>query len=281
MASADRLIRANVRRYARRAHSYERLHGEIFNAIEQSRLRSGLSDALGAVQPAGEAPHALDMGCGSGNLTAHLLDLGARVTAADVSPAFLRLVREQFGDRVSTHRLNGRDLSEFGDGSFDVVAAYSVLHHIPDYLVAVREACRVIRPGGVLMIDHEAAPASWTSPALAEFRDAVVAHERAQPRSLRRFVDPARYRELASHAHVQLRRRFGDPRYEPEGDIHVWPDDHIEWDDIERVVTGAGFEVLRADDYLIYRRGVPEELWARYRDRGAVDARLFVARRPG
>ena len=36
----------------------------------------------------------------------------------------------------------------FPDGSFDVVAFSSVLHHIPDFTPAVREAYRVLRPGG-------------------------------------------------------------------------------------------------------------------------------------
>ena len=184
--AADSLIAANVRGYRRTARRYERLHGEIFNAHEQARLREALADALAAVTPQadGAPPRVLDFGCGSGNVTQHLLELGATVLAADVSPAFLTLVRRRFaGQPVDTFELNGRDLSGLPDASVDAAVSYSVLHHIPDYLHAIRELCRVVRPGGVLLIDHEAAPAEWAGDAqLAELRARVLEHERAKPK---------------------------------------------------------------------------------------------------
>jgi SAM-dependent methyltransferase len=278
----DRLIEANVRRYRRRTRRYEALHGEIFNPVEQERLRDALEDALGRLDPVpAGAPRALDLGCGSGNLTSHLLDLGAHVTAADVSPDFLALVSARFADtqRLETHRLDGRSLDGIASGAYDLVATYSVLHHVPDYLATVREACRVIRPGGVLYIDHEASPNVWgDDPVLARFREEVLATEHARPRSLRRFLDPGHYPPFIRHHHVQLRRRLGDPRYEPEGDIHVWPDDHVEWDRVEGTVRQAGFEVLRSEDYLLYRSGTPPELYERYRGETS-DSRVLVARR--
>jgi hypothetical protein len=58
----------------------------------------------------------------------------------------------------------------------------------------------------------------------------------------------------------------------------VWPDDHIEWDELLEAVKGAGCEILAVEDYLLYRRGVPMELYERYRSRTA-DVRLLLARR--
>ena len=62
---------------------------------------------------------ALDFGCGSGNLTGHLLKCGAVVTAADVTPRFLDLVRKRHpADRLRTFRLNGIDLDGLDDAVF-------------------------------------------------------------------------------------------------------------------------------------------------------------------
>lgn len=279
---ADRLVAANVRGYRRTARRYERLHGEIFNEREQARLHGALRRLLAEAGARADErpPRVLDFGCGSGNVTQHLLELGATVVAADVSPAFLKLVRSRFAGRpVDTFELNGRDLGGLADASVDAAVSYSVLHHIPDYLHAVRELCRVVCRGGVVLIDHEAAPREYEGdPALVEFRARVTEHERAQPKRLARFVDPWHYRTLARHHLTQLRRRFGDPRYWPEGDIHIWPDDHIEWDEIERVMRESGCEPIASEDYLLHREGTPDVLYERY-SRLTADVRMLLARR--
>jgi SAM-dependent methyltransferase len=278
---ADRQVAANVRGYRRAAPRYERLHGEIFNAREQARLRGALEQMLADLDSSGERPpRVLDFGCGSGNVTQHLLELGATVLAADLSPDFLALVRRRFdGCLLETLQLNGRDLDGLADAAVDAAVSYSVLHHIPDYLHAVRELCRVVRPGGVLQIDHEAAPNEYADDAvLAEFRGRVYEHELARPKRASRFLDPWHYRTLGRHYLMQLRRRFGNPRHWPEGDIHVWPDDHIEWDAIERVLREERYQVVASEDYLLYREGTAEELYEHYRHLTA-DVRMVRARR--
>lgn len=272
------LIAANIRRYRFQARSYARRHDEIFNSVESHRLRTGLGRALALTTTDG-SPHVLDFGCGSGNVTEQLVTLGARVTAADVSPEFLRMIRHRFPDEstVSTLSLNGRDLAEVPDRSFDMVTSYSVLHHVPDYLFAVAELCRVIRPGGVLYIDHEAAPSVWAGDQqLESYRAAISEHELA---SRRRFVDPAYVRRRIRGLLRQVRRRLlRDPRYWEEGDLHVWPDDHIEWDRVRRAVGEAGLTVVEETDYLVRRARVPAGIHDRYRDL-TCDTRLLIARR--
>jgi SAM-dependent methyltransferase len=280
MATDERKhIRRNVRAYRRRARHYERRHGEIFNPVEQERLRQAVARALVDVQTGAERPRVLDFGCGSGNLTGHLLALGAEVVAADVSEQFLALVEDLHGSGpISSFLLNGSDLGGLADESFDLVAAYSVLHHIPDYLSAVDEMARVTRPGGVVYVDHEANEEYWSDhPEYARFQEQVEEARRSRPKRLRRFLDPWHYREIADGYHVRLRRRF-NPRYWPEADIHVWPDDHIEWSPIESRLKAQGFDVLQREDYLLYRDWYPLELWATYRER-VTDTRTLVARR--
>lgn len=261
-------VRRNIAVHDRISRDYEKTHGEIFNEREQSRLHELLRRAIDQIRTGRSPIHALDMGCGSGNLTAHLLDLGAEVTAADVSTGFLRLVEQRYSGRaLKTHQLNGRDMSELPDESFDLVATYSVLHHIPDYLAACREMARVCRRGGVIVIDHEASPNVWG-------RDGTLEQFRAEGSRFdwRKYLTPANYLH-------RLRRVF-DPKYSNEGDIHVWPDDHIEWDRIIDALRQSGCEPVIEEDYLLCRRLYRLEAHDRFKDRCA-DTRVMVFRRLG
>jgi SAM-dependent methyltransferase len=274
---AESLIERSVRRY-RRGHSrYEMRHPEIFNAVEQARLRVSLERACAEIP----GRRALDFGCGSGNVTAHLVELGMEVTAADLSPEFLSTVEERFG--VVTLRLNGRDLAGVPDGSFDLVAAYSVLHHIPDYLAAVRELARVTAPGGLVYLDHEANDGFWAPDGCAhhlrvewqEHRLAAPGFWNPERRRWQRYLMPSKYA-------LGVRLVF-DPDYlfGSEGDIHVWAEDRIEWDRVIEALEGAGCEVAWREDYLNYNPEYPNDIYEAYRDRGCSDMTALAARHAG
>lgn len=263
----QRQIARNVRIHDRVAARYEKDHDEIFNPVEQDRLRSALTRARDALRTDSTRPTALDFGCGSGNLTQHLLALGFKVVSADVSPAFLEMIeRRHAGQPVSTWLMDGKSLSGLENGAFDFVATYSVLHHVPDYLAAVAEMGRVARPGGVVYIDHEQCPSYWDStPVYGEF----VRH--ASRFDWRKFLVPHNY-------YGKLRRMLVDPHYSNEGDIHVWPDDHIEWGEVEAVLQRHGFEPIFAEDYLLCRGRYRPEVYEAYRSRCA-DMRVLAMRK--
>jgi ubiquinone/menaquinone biosynthesis C-methylase UbiE len=256
----------------RTASRYDRVHGDIFNDTEQQRLRQALTSAIEAVQTGSGTLRALDYGSGSGNVVRHLLALGLRTTATDVTEAFLKILDEKFAgeDRLDTRRINGADLAEFDSGTYDLVTTYSVLHHVPDYLAIIREMCRVLKPGGILYIDHEVNENYYQRPpAYREFL------RRAKPR-----CDWRRYGRLITdpRGYIHILRRLFNPRYKREGDIHVWPDDHIEWDRIEAVVMEAGLDVVHQEDYLLCRNIYAPEVYEAYKDR-CTDERLLVARK--
>jgi ubiquinone/menaquinone biosynthesis C-methylase UbiE len=95
---------------------------------------------------------ALDIGCGTGQLVSHLATQFASVVGADYSSGMLREARRlNSGARgVSLVSMDAEKLG-FGDSTFDFVVAASLLHHVrPE--IALREAARVLRPGGRLFI---------------------------------------------------------------------------------------------------------------------------------
>jgi SAM-dependent methyltransferase len=241
------------------------------------------------VRTGADPPRVLDLGCGSGNLTRRLLECGARVLAADVSPEFLTQVDRRFGPtgRVETLRLNGTDLANVPDGALDAACAYSVLHHIPDYLGAVDELCRVVAPGGIVFLDHEVNETFWDKEGCywALLRAGAAAKVARQNRwngrdwwhpeakRWQRYLEPSRY--------VLRVRQTINPYYpwDVEGDIHVWEQDHIEWDAVEERLAAGGCEVVRRVDYLNYSGDYPREIWQRFHDERCTNMRLVVARR--
>ena len=243
-------ISENISAHEWIASDYDKRHGEIFNTIEQNRLHQSLKEAKGAIATA--APFtALDFGCGTGNLTRHLLDLNFFVTCADVTPKFLSMVKKKFGDKIHTSQLNGENLSQFKDNTFDLVATYSVLHHIPDYLKAVKELIRVTKPGGVIYLDHETNSNYWSNDLLLE----KLYAENPQPFPWHKLFNPINY--------INKIRKVFNPRFQPEGDIHVWPDDHIEWDKIEELIQES-CNITVYKDYLLYKSWYNEKNFKKY-----------------
>ena len=272
---ADQQVAANVEGYTRRAGQYDDVHVEIFNQIEQERLRAALVSARDAILSGG--PAALDYGCGSGNLTRHLVDLGFDVTAADVTPAFLEMVAERYD--VPIIELVDGDTGRVPNESFDLIALYSVLHHIPDYIAAVRDLVQKLRPGGVLFLDHEHNRNHWFPPAeLAAFR--AQNHEATRTG---RLWDPEhkRWQHLLRAATSPSRHvtRYRKSRRMPvEGDIHVYRDDHIEWEVVVQTLEAAGCELVARIDHLHFREGYDRATWEQWKDR-THDMTCLIARR--
>ena len=91
----------------------------------------------------------LEVGAGTGAFAERIFrELGADVTAVDLSPRMVELARER-GVPASV-----ADVQElpFGDGTFDCLAALWVLHHVPDLDRGLGELARVLGPGGHLVV---------------------------------------------------------------------------------------------------------------------------------
>ena len=273
--SNEEVVAHNQRAHDALGARYDEGHPEIFNDIEQRRLRDTVIRAVALARESGRgAVRTLDVGCGTGNLTRHLIGAGATVTAADLSATFLDVVRARFATGLDgILRLNGHDLRPAPDGAFDLVATYSVLHHLPDYLRMAREMARVTAPGGIVMIDHERTDDSWTSASYAAFRLEAVAWP---PRNWWHYLQPSRYWKRLRPLFEW--RRWRNPRWMPEGDLHIWPDDHIEWGRIERVLEEAGCEIVVRERYLLFEPQYQRAAWERWRAQTS-DMQLLLARK--
>ncbi|MBI5685170.1 MAG: class I SAM-dependent methyltransferase [Verrucomicrobia bacterium] len=101
----------------------------------------------------------LFVGAGTG-LDLDFIPVGPTVTATDLTPAMLERLRRharRLGLAVDARVMDGHAL-EFADGSFDVVILHYIVAVIPDPVRCLREAVRVLRPGGRVAILDKFAP---------------------------------------------------------------------------------------------------------------------------
>lgn len=95
----------------------------------------------------------LDLGCGEGGYARNLAAVGAQVTAVDCSQAAIRYAEQQARREslpIEHHLRNSNDLFGIADESFDVVLCSMMLMDCEDLDGTLREAVRVLKPGGRL-----------------------------------------------------------------------------------------------------------------------------------
>lgn len=97
----------------------------------------------------GKTVDLLDVGCGGGFLTNALALEGHNVTGIDLSPSSLEIAKKY--DRTGKVRYLEADAYTlpFENESFDVVCAMDILEHVTEPERLIREASRLLRPGGL------------------------------------------------------------------------------------------------------------------------------------
>jgi ArsR family transcriptional regulator len=96
-----------------------------------------------------------DLGCGTGHLTRLLAPFVRRVIGVDASAAMLDQARVNIGITPNVELRSGElETLPLENHALDAAVLALVLHNVADPIVALREAVRVLRPGGrLLMID--------------------------------------------------------------------------------------------------------------------------------
>jgi SAM-dependent methyltransferase len=103
------------------------------------------------------AKSVLDMGCGTGvaaRAIARRPNFAGLVTGIDLSPYLIevaaRLAAEEYVDSRVTFRAGDTRSLDLEDAAFDAVVAHTLLSHVDDPLVVLKEAARVVKPGGMV-----------------------------------------------------------------------------------------------------------------------------------
>lgn len=146
--------------------AYYAEHGDFLGDTELVWGPEGLTDAeLGLLGPlAGRC--VLEVGAGAAQGARYVATQGARVVATDLSAGMLRqgaLIGQPSGAPLPLVQCDAMTLP-FADATFDVVfTAYGAVPFVADSAAIMREAARVLRPGGrfVFSTTH---PVRWAFP---------------------------------------------------------------------------------------------------------------------
>jgi len=127
----------------------------------QIRARYGLEPFIWdfAKFASGKRRKVLEVGVGMGADFVEWLKAGAHATGIDLSETSIRRARQRCQSAGFTEpdlRVADAENLPFADETFDIVYSYGVMHHSPDTHRCIREAWRVLKPGGEakIMIYH-------------------------------------------------------------------------------------------------------------------------------
>jgi SAM-dependent methyltransferase len=104
------------------------------------------------VAPAGK--DVVDIGCGGGALVRELAAAGARPIGVEISDDQLAAARASDGGSGGRYLVGRAEALPLGDASLDLAMFMRTLHHVPvpQMDAALREARRVLRPGGAVYV---------------------------------------------------------------------------------------------------------------------------------
>jgi ubiquinone/menaquinone biosynthesis C-methylase UbiE len=152
---------------AKYGEKYKFATREFFDEVERNRYQEyapwmplvmGFNDFAGA--------RLVEIGCGMGTDLLQFARGGAHCTGVDLTPRSIEVSRLHF-DLYQMHAdfvLSDAERLPFMDESFDVVYSNGVLHHTPGTEAAIREAHRILRPGGTakVMLYHRHSLYYWS-----------------------------------------------------------------------------------------------------------------------
>jgi ubiquinone/menaquinone biosynthesis C-methylase UbiE len=141
------------------------LYSDLFrDALDRMPLERALIAAFAELVLAADAGPVADLGCGPGQVTAHLHSLGLTAFGIDLSPTMIALARQEYPDlRFDEGSMTDLDLPDQALGG--ILAWYSIIHTPPEQLPTVlTEFHRVLAPGGYVLLAFQAGEESPPQP---------------------------------------------------------------------------------------------------------------------
>lgn len=143
--------------------SYASLFGDQWKAYKKTQLdsytgspisESRLDRCLGDIKDSLAGQLVLEAGCGAGRFTEVLLKKGAILVSSDLSSA-VEVNAENF-PVSDKHLVIQADINDmpYPDNTFDVVICLGVIQHTPSPEKTIGDLYALVKPGGVLVIDH-------------------------------------------------------------------------------------------------------------------------------
>jgi SAM-dependent methyltransferase len=124
---------------------YSCYHGKPHRA---AKSRSRTRDPIGAFLPIQGRGRLLDFGCGAGDFLQRMNALGWNVLGLDAAEAMIERIRH-LGLAAQTGSL---PQPNWDDGSFEAITMWQALEHLHHPLEALRDAHRLLTPGGRLLV---------------------------------------------------------------------------------------------------------------------------------
>ena len=129
-------------------------HGRVEFVTSMHYIHQCLDEIV--KERAKEEIHILDIGAGTGRYSVPLAQEGFDVTAVELVKHNLGRLKQK-GAGVHAYQGNAMNLKKFSDDSFDVTLLFGPMYHLhgeKDKLAALREAVRVTRPGGRILVAY-------------------------------------------------------------------------------------------------------------------------------
>lgn len=187
------VVQANIDLHTVLAGSYDESEPH-FRSENKTKVRSTIEQ----LQKRCGGNRLLDLGCGTGFIIGLSQDIFSEIHGVDVTQAMLDRVDQSRGN-VTLH-LTAAEAVPFSDNYFDLVTAYSFLHHAEDYTSILREAYRVLKPGGLCYTAQDPNRLFWT--AVRQLNAGV--QEKFQPIVARAY-------DAVLNTENTLEQRFGTP----------------------------------------------------------------------
>jgi SAM-dependent methyltransferase len=110
-----------------------------------------MTDVFNYAAKYSDVPLVLDLGAGEGEAALAFLELGAKVTAIDISLSQIEAIHrkcERFSERLQLRCQDIKEALKEKGQQYDIIVANSFLHHVPDYVGMIGEAITLLSGQG-------------------------------------------------------------------------------------------------------------------------------------